>query len=131
MKNWKALGEVIKVEGQTTGHSAGDLLIYNSFPGIVEKDIIGTTEQFVTIDGKSITGALGDGIGDLKIEGVFKLVDENPTALTAGTLVSRASASGVVSTTGSDRVGHVVTARYTESSIDYVDVKLLGCPYQA
>jgi len=131
MKNEKAVGDVIKIEDQATGHSAGDLLIYNYFPGIVVKDIIGNTEALTILGGKPITGALGDGEGDLKIEGIFKLVDEEASALTAGALVSRASASGVEADTGSNRVGHVVTPRYTEDLIDYVEVKLLGRPYQA
>jgi len=131
MKNLVQDGKAKRVENQTVGHTAGDILIYNSWPGIVVKDITGTTEQKTTVDGRPITGELGDGAGDIWVEGVYKLVDENPTALTDGSLVSRNSASGVVADSGSDRIGHVWRGRYTENSIDYVDVKLLGEPYEA
>jgi predicted RecA/RadA family phage recombinase len=131
MKNRLAVGKTIKLTGLTTGHSAGDLVIVNGFPGVIVADITGTTEQETTINGKPISGALGDGKGDLEIEGVFQVVDENPTALTDGTLVSRNSASGVVSTTGSNLMGHVIPGggRYQEDGVDYVNIKLLGRPH--
>lgn len=127
-KNKQALGEVINAEGFVTGHQAGDLVIHNGFPGIVRKTIIGTDEDAVTVDGRPIEGMKGDGKGPIDVIGVHKLIDENPTPLSMGDLVSRNTPSSVIADTSSNRAGHVWKGRYTEGTINYVDIKLLGRP---
>jgi len=126
-KNEAAVGDVLRITGLATGHKGGDLLVHDSWSGIVQKDIIGTTEALKTIEGREIAGQKGDGAGDIQIEGVFKLNDDSGD-LASGELVDFSSPSGVIRAAGGTKVGHVFGAQFTEDSIKKVNVKLLGRP---
>jgi len=129
--NERAVGHTRRVAGYATGHDSGDLLIHNAWPGVVLKNIKGTTEALTTIDGREIVGEYGDGVGDIQVEGVFKVVDETYPASTLadGDAVDRNSASGVIAAAvAANRMGHVMGDPWIEDSIQYVAVKLLGRP---
>ena len=131
-KNERAVGAVRRIGPLATGLKSGSLVIQAGWPGVVQKDIIGTTEPQTTIDGRPVKGLLGDGLGDIQLEGVFKFVDENgATSLGDGDRVDRVSPSGVKKATGlggASTVGHVFGPAYVEEGIRFVDVKLLGRP---
>lgn len=140
-KNQSAVGWVRPVEGFTTGIKGGSLIIYKGWPGVVQKDITGTTEDLVSLHHGSVKGPpgfeKGDGKGDIQVEGVFKFVDQDypSSPLADGDAVDRVSASGVVAAVSGSNlfVGYVAAAPYDEvvdpetlSTIRYVDVKLVG-----
>ena len=132
-KNERAWGRHKQVGPFTTGKLAGDLIIDHSYPGVVLKTIIGTTEPNKTVEGREISGEFGDGLGDIAIEGVHKFVDETFPAgsgMVEGTLVFIASASGVdAAGSAGERVGHVFEPGVIEDGIRFVQVKLNGRPF--
>ena len=133
-KNQISVGHTRIIDGQTTGHLSGDLVIFNSWPGVIQANIIGTTEELTTIEGRPITGEFGDGRGDMQIEGVFTFQDRGPAggfpALVDGDIANRADASGVTSEggIGATTAGHVMGTPFDVEGVLFVDVKLLGRP---
>ena len=139
-KNQSAVGLVREVEGFTSSVPGSSLIIFKGWPGVVQKDITGTLDDIVSLHHGAVPGPpgfeKGDGKGDIAIEGVYKMVDEDypSSPLADGDLVERASSSGVVaSSTSNLDVGYVIGAPYDEvvdtetgSTIRFVDVKLLG-----
>lgn len=128
-KNERAIGHTKRITGLATGAKGGELLHASGWAGIVVKDIVGTSEPLVEF-GREISGAFGDGAGDIQVEGVFKLVDESGGALADGGSVDRASPSGVKVAADPARpdTGHVFGDPYMEDGVAFVDVKLLGRP---
>jgi hypothetical protein len=109
-------GQTIPLGPLTTGLTAGALYNVGSdsdgpgygYWGIVEDDVIGTTEGLTTVDGRPIldsTNDTGDGLGDLVVDGVHELVVGSGLAQ-AGTLTKGAPvyASGVNTVAGVDTV---------------------------
>lgn len=84
-------GDVIPITGKTTGLSSGALYSVGSaidgvvWWGIVQDDIIGTTEALTTIDGRPIldedVSQLGDGAGDMMVTGVHQCIVASGAAL--------------------------------------------------
>lgn len=137
-KNQVGMGTTKRVGPFTTGHNSGDILVDGGWPGIVVADIIGTTEPLIAgPGGKALSGQFGDGLGDIDLEGEYKLVDESGGALADGDRVKRSSPSGVIksATASATDVGHVLGAPYTEAvgdeTVAFVNVKLLGRPNPA
>jgi len=81
-----AVGDVLPVTGLATGYKSGALYNFgdpasaagNGFWGIIQDDIIGTSDALTTIDGRPIldndVSSVGNGKGDLKITGVHTMV---------------------------------------------------------
>lgn len=143
-KNETALGHTKKVIGYSVGPDSGKLIIDNGWPGVVVKDIIGTTEPLETLGGVPVTDDLGDGKGDIAVEGVYSFLDESypgsPLAdgdeVYQGATDAAGGASGVVGTGASGIfVGHVWEEPFDEAdetvaggTVRKVHVKLLGRP---
>lgn len=131
-KNERFVGHTRQVSGFASGIAGGRLVLFNGWPGVVVKDIVGTTEDFVILGGKTVPTLKGDGLGDMQVEGIHQLVDEAGTlvdgdAVDQGAVVG-GSASGVVVAAGAPNVGHVSGDAFVEDGVRYVDVKLLGRP---
>lgn len=86
-KNYRQPGKSIQISGQASTIAAGSVFrrtggandMSRAWIGVVEDDIIGTSAQAVTLDGRPIKigdgvaaeAQTGDGKGDMTIEGVF------------------------------------------------------------
>jgi len=162
-KTFRAEGKSIQIAGQGTGITSGSIFRRSNpitggyWTGIVTDDIIGTTEDLTTVDGRPILigdgvaaeAQTGDGKGDMMVEGVFALLVNALSAVISGSMPVYAhvasfadpGASLVVSgvTRNADfvvsgaLVGFAVDDEYTTGAAPFagrrlVDVKLLGLP---
>lgn len=78
-----SLGETLPIEGLSTGYKSGTLYAVgqdhtSKFWGIIQNDIIGTSEALTTVDGRPIldndVSQVGSGKGELAITGVHAVV---------------------------------------------------------
>lgn len=114
--NYVSEGKTIAITGQASNVSSGSLYALGNthaeaFWGIVQDDIIGTAAALTTIDGRPILDEdvtqLGDGKGDMQIEGVFEMVVASGYALTAQFAVGDAVyASGFNTVAGPSNARH-------------------------
>lgn len=78
-----SLGETLPIEGLSTGYKSGTLYAVgqdhtSKFWGVIQNDIIGTSEAQTTVDGRPIldndVSQVGSGKGELAITGVHTVV---------------------------------------------------------
>lgn len=167
-KNFRQHGKSITITGRTTTVAQGSVFrrtgaagaLAKAWIGVVEDEIIGTTANAETLDGRPILigdgvaaeAQLGDGKGDMTIEGVFTfnlptsgmvVNDSDPCYMrvadvtTPGTVASgvtnNESATFVRFAISGALVGFAVGANYTAATAPFtgnnvVDVKMLGLP---
>lgn len=87
--NHVAVGERIRVAGSdalASSKSAGYLHDIGGFVGVIAEDIRGTGDAFYTgaVKGFTVEDGVGDGIGDIQIEGVFALIAASGVAFSVG-----------------------------------------------
>lgn len=115
MLNFIGPGTTIPVTGLSSGVSAGALFGHGSavneaWWGIIADDIIGTSEALTTIDGRPIldedVAQVGDGKGDLLVEGVVQAVVASGLAVSNFSVGDPVYASGYNGVAGPDVSGN-------------------------
>ena len=107
--NHVAVGERIRVAGSdalSSSKSAGYLHHIGGFVGVIAEDIRGTSDAFYTgaVKGFTVEDGVGDGIGDIQIEGVFALIAASGVGFSVGDAAFADISTNRVSATTSDEL---------------------------